>query len=283
MIFHLTSPVNASDIAGLLCQPFLPDDFPIKRVTAFADLRSSALSFAPHCNFQPPKNSLVITSGPCEYAGNTLLSANPRLDFIRVLHWLKMNDLLPPCGPGHIDASAEIHPSAIIEAGATIGKECRIGAHSHIRSWVVLGHHVTVGSQVSLGHDGFGFEREPNGTPVRFPHLGRVIIGDHVEIGNLCAISRGNLANTEIQDHVKIDDQAYIAHNAMVCEQAMLMSGVRLNGRTRIGKGCWIGTGAMIKEGQTVGDHAVVGMGSVVLDHVAPDTTVAGNPARKIG
>ena len=181
---------------------------------------------------------------------------------------------------GQIHADAEVHPTAVVEKGAAIGLGCIIGPYAHIHACVIIGRNVHVGASTVIGHDGFGYERDGSGRPQHFPHLGRVIIEDDVNIENLCSSDGGVLQDTHIRDSVKIDDHAYIAHNVTVEANTLVMSGVRLNGRIRVGVGCWIGPGARVREGCCIGDRAVVGMGSVVVRDIPVGKTVAGNPAR---
>lgn len=65
-------------------------------------------------------------------------------------------------------------------------------------------------------------------------------------------------------------------------DQAGRRAGLELGRPVRIGENVWIGGGAIILPGVTVGDDAIVGAGAVVTRDVAPGTTVAGNPARRL-
>jgi len=209
-----------------------------------------------------------------------LSSQSPRLDFIRASHWLREQHLLPEVKCGQIHADALIHPTAVVEAGAALRPGCIIGPHVHMHACVIIGRNGPVRASTVIGHDGFGYERDGSGRPLHFAHLGRVVIEEDVDIGNLCSIGHGALQATHIGNSVKIDDQAYMAHNVIVQANTLVMSGVRLNGRIRVGVGCWIGTGALVRECCCIGDGAPVGMGSVVVRDIPVGKTVAGNPAR---
>lgn len=211
-----------------------------------------------------------------------IVSDNPRLDFIRALHHMRSAGHWPAAAAGRISAGARIHPTAIIHEGAEIGPECELGPNVLVHAPVALGARVKVGAGAVLGHDGFGYERSPDGVPLHFPHLGMLIVEDDVVIGNLCSISRGTLEDTRIGRHTTIDDQAYIAHNVAIGENVLIMSGVRLNGRVRVEAGCWLGTGALVREGRSIGKGATVGMGAVVIRSVDAGKVVAGNPAREL-
>ncbi|MEZ5268643.1 MAG: hypothetical protein R2789_08795 [Microthrixaceae bacterium] len=83
---------------------------------------------------------------------------------------------------------------------------------------------------------GFGYARDPDGTPVLLPHLGGVRIGDRVEIGANTAVDRGTLEHTVIEDDAKIDNLVHIAHNCVVGEGAFVIATSILCGSVRIGR-----------------------------------------------
>lgn len=287
MIFPLQQSVSSVALAARLGVEHRGRAVNITYVASIDELGKGGLGFStvPRSLGEFPEG-IVLIAPPVELdeeANITCLhSDRPRLAFIRVLQWIKFNGGFPSAGAGYVDVTASIHSTAIVEQGAVIGAECRIGPYSHIRGWVTLAEGVTIGSSCMIGHDGFGYELDDYGVPVHFPHLGRVQIDKGVVVGNLCCIARGTLGDTVIASNVKVDDHVYIAHNVRVGESSLLMSGIRLNGRVKIGNNCWIGTGASVREGIIVHSGATLGMGSVVIKNVEPGTTVAGNPAKLI-
>jgi UDP-3-O-[3-hydroxymyristoyl] glucosamine N-acyltransferase len=204
------------------------------------------------------------------------------LSFIRLLQWAKSEQLLTSSGDGEIHASVTIHPTAIIDPGARIGASCEIGPRTYVGSGSEIGSNVWVGAGSIIGHSGFGYERDENGVPVRFPHIGKVIIEEGCEIGCNTTIARGSLGSTRVRANAKIDDQVYIAHNCEIGISTMIAGGAMICGSVVIGSHCWIGAGAMIRQGIEIGPRALVGLGAVVVNAVAADSTVAGNPARLV-
>ena len=156
-----------------------------------------------------------------------------------------------------IASSAAIGAQVVIEEGAVIGENVVIGpsciigpnsvieSDSYLHARVTLYHHTQVGkrailhSGVVLGADGFGFAPE-KGKWVKIEQLGRVIIGDDVEIGANTTIDRGALGNTTIHNGVKLDNQIQIGHNVEIGEGTAIAGCTAIAGSTRIGKYCRI-------------------------------------------
>ena len=152
---------------------------------------------------------------------------------------------------------------------------------------VIFEAHVTIGVNVTIkagsviGGEGIGYEWL-DGELVNWPHLGKVIINDDVEINCNCCINRGILLDTVIDKGVKIGNLASVGHNTIIGENTIIASRVGISGSVKIGKRCFIGVGAIIRDGITVGDEAFIGMGSVVIKNIKSGVTVYGNPAREI-
>jgi acetyltransferase-like isoleucine patch superfamily enzyme len=271
----------STELAAALLLPHLGPKVDVTGVTSADGASAGCLCFGePRDGVR--NNAIWVTSANAETAGQgtVIVSQNPRLDFIRALRHLQTSGHFPAPSRGSIATSARIHPSAVVREGAEIGPDCEIGPGAVIHASVRMGARVAVGASSVLGHDGFGYQRQANGRPLHFPHLGALVIEDDVAVGNLCSISRGTLDDTRIGKHTKIDDQVYVAHNVVIEDNVLVMSGVRLNGRVHIGAASWLGTGALVREGRIVGQGATVGMGSVVVAAVAAGQVVAGNPAR---
>lgn len=216
-------------------------------------------------------------------------SNKPRLDFIKILN--------------HFFSSPKpsaIHPTAIIEKGAAIGRDVSIGAFARIGSNVSVGDGCVIGSGVALegpitigkyctikansalGGEGFGFELDENNIPLHFPHIGSISLGDNVWIGACSTIERATLGTTMIEQDVKIDDHAQIGHNCYVGQGTLIMAGVILCGGAKIGMTCWIAPNSVIKEKVRIGNNVTVGLSSVVLRDIPDGITVAGVPARPL-
>ena len=175
-----------------------------------------------------------------------------------------------------------IHPTAIVEEGAKIGKNCYIGPYVIVRSCATIGDNARIESGAVIGNDGFGFVRDAEGDLIRFPQLGRVDIGDNVEIGANVTIDRGALSNTVIGRDVKINSGVHIAHNVVIGEHTVITANVNVSGSSIIGSNVWIGPGTTVRDHVTIGDNAYIGIGSNVVKNVPANEVWCGNPARKL-
>jgi UDP-3-O-[3-hydroxymyristoyl] glucosamine N-acyltransferase len=214
---------------------------------------------------------------------------NPRLAFARVVQRFFVARQSPGVsGTAVIGKGVSLGKDVIIGDYAVIGGDTTIGNRTEIRPHVTIGEKVKIGgdclikSGTVIGQEGFGFEFDDEGRPVRIPHLGSVIIGDHVEIGALNTIARGTLDDTVIGNNVKIDDHVFIAHNVEVGENTLIIACAEISGSVTIGRGVWIGPNASIRDKVTIGDKALVGLGAVVTKNVVDNAVVAGNPAKFI-
>ena len=99
-----------------------------------------------------------------------------------------------------------------------------------------------------IGHVGFGYARETDGTPVAIPHSGGVDVGDHVDIGANTCIDRGTMSDTVIGHQVKIDNLVHIAHNCVIGEAAYVIATAIVGGSVKIGPRAWIAPNASIRQ-----------------------------------
>lgn len=192
-----------------------------------------------------------------------------------------------------------IHPTAIIDSEAKIGKDVTIGPYcvigkatigdrcvldSYVRVYdnTIMGCDCTVKTGAVLGGAGFGFERDEEGNKFRFPQIGQLIIGDDVEIGANTCIDRGALSDTLIGDHTKINNLCHIAHNNVIGRNVTIAGCVNVSGSNIIDDDVWIAPNSSIRGFVHLGRKCVVGMGAVVVKDVPEGETWVGNPAKKL-
>lgn len=222
-------------------------------------------------------------------AATLLVTATPRLTFARILS--RYFDAAPA---PYRHPTAWIHPRAVVADDVVLGpyvvidEDCEIGAgcvlHAHvtIERGTRIGQRVILHAGVVIGADGFGHERNPQGTLEKFPQIGGVWIGDDVEIGANSCVSRGTLSDTIVESGVRMDNLVHIAHNVVVGRDAVLTANAMVAGSTRIGARAWIAPSAALMDGLTIGEDAVIGLGAVVIRSVDDHAVVAGNPAKPL-
>jgi len=171
-----------------------------------------------------------------------------------------------------------IGPSAVIGAGCVLGSDTHVGANVTL-SHSIVGERVTIFPGASIGQDGFGFAPSPTGA-VRVPQLGRVLIGDDVEIGANTTIDRGSGPDTVIGTGTMIDNLVQIGHNVVIGMHCVIVSQVGISGSTEVGNGVMIGGQAGFAGHIRIGDGAKVAAKAGVFRNVAPGETVAGFPAK---
>lgn len=286
MGYKLKNTILLSDLASQLDLEFKGADIEIKGVSSFNNLASNELSFTKEISETVAKVGLIVHKNIDIDAADSqgfIFSDNPRLDFIRALAFLESN-----IGFATYDFPSEIHPSVrigknvVIEDGCNISEGVILEHNVVIHAGTKIGKNSRVRSCSSIGGDGFGFERLDDGTPLRFPHLGGVLIGENVEIGSCTAIARGTLSNTLIDDYVKIDNLVHIAHNVHLKKGAFIIACAEISGGVVVGENAWIAPNSCTHQKITIGDNALIGLGAVVTKNVPNNTVYAGNPAKKI-
>ena len=168
-----------------------------------------------------------------------------------------------------IEAGAIIGAHAVIDAGCFIGREATIGEHTHLFANVTFHARCRIGkrgilhSGAVIGTDGFGFAVEA-GAYIKIPQTGRVLIGDDVDIGANTTIDRGALDDTVIEDGVKLDNQIQIGHNCHIGAHTAMAGCVGVAGSAKIGSRCTFGGAAMVLGHLEIADNVHISSGSMV-------------------
>ncbi len=163
----------------------------------------------------------------------------------------------PGCFVGE---GAEIADGAVLHANAVVYHGCRIGKRSIVHSGAVI------------GADGFGHAND-RGQWVKIPQIGRVVIGDDVEVGANTTIDRGALDDTVIEDGVKLDNLIQIGHNCRIGAHTVIAGCVGIAGSAKIGRHCRIGGAAMILGHLEIADEVTISPGSMITRSIAKSGT----------
>ncbi len=192
-----------------------------------------------------------------------------------------------------IGSGTEVGDGTAIGAGTTIGDDVSIGARCLLHPGVTLYRNVSIGDRCILhsgsviGADGFGFvmlKDDRGGHYEKFPQVGRVEIGNDVEIGANSCIDRAALGVTSIGDGVKLDNMVHIGHNCKIGRHVVIAAQTGLSGGVEVGEYAVIGGQVGIGDKVKIESGAVLGSGSGVLTSkiVRAGQVLWGTPARPL-
>jgi UDP-3-O-[3-hydroxymyristoyl] glucosamine N-acyltransferase len=200
-----------------------------------------------------------------------------------------------------VHPSAQIDEGVIIEPGAVIGREARIGAGTTVASGAVVGYRVVTGKHcfigpgvsithaivgervilhagVRIGQDGFGFAMSASGH-LKVPQVGRVVIGNDVEIGANSTVDRGALNDTTIGEGTKIDNLVQIGHNAIIGRHCIIVAQTGIAGSAQLGDFVVMGGHSGVVGHVKIGSGAQIAGMAHVKEDVPPRARMGGTPA----
>tara|TARA_R110001583_G_scaffold15603_4_gene64134 strand:+ start:21966 stop:22988 length:1023 start_codon:yes stop_codon:yes gene_type:complete len=166
-----------------------------------------------------------------------------------------------------IGDNCQLFANTVIGEDSTLGAGCKVYPNVSIYHGCEIGNNVIVHANTVIGSDGFG-NAPYQGTWVKIPQIGKVIIGDDVEIGSSTSIDRGALSDTVIGNGVKIDNQCQIAHNVQIGEHTAIAGGTNIAGSTSIGKSCIVGGSVAMNGHITVVDNVIITGDSMVMRNI---------------
>lgn len=307
---------SASQLAGMLGLPVLGPDTPeISGAAPLAEANPGDIAFVGSPKFFAAAAvsraaCLVALPGYAPSPGQTVIvSPQPRAHYAQVL-----GILFPPPVPApgihptavispeaRVDPAAEVGPWVTVGATTSIGPGVRIGPgcsvgegvtigagsilHPRVTVYdrVTLGCRVIVHSGAVIGADGFGFEMA-GGRYHKVPQVGRVEIGDDVEIGANTCVDRAALGVTVIGEGSKLDNGVHIAHNCQIGKHVVIAAQTGLAGGVTIGDYAIIGGQVGMGDKARVESRAIVGSGAGILTSkiVRAGEPVWGTPARPL-
>jgi UDP-3-O-[3-hydroxymyristoyl] glucosamine N-acyltransferase len=179
-----------------------------------------------------------------------------------------------------IGLNSVIGSNSIIESNVRIGKNCVIGSGVIIKN-SIINNNVVIQDNCKIGQKGFGF-LPINGKNTKFPHIGKVVIEEQVEIASGCTIDRGSIDDTILGKNTYLDNQVHIAHNVQIGSNCMIAGQVGFAGSSRIGNNVSIGGQAGISGHLKIGNNVKIGGGSGVVKDIEDNQIVMGYPAVKL-
>ncbi|HQQ32905.1 MAG TPA: UDP-3-O-(3-hydroxymyristoyl)glucosamine N-acyltransferase, partial [Methylophilus sp.] len=163
-----------------------------------------------------------------------------------------------------LENHVQIGAGCVLEAGVKVGASTCLQPNVMIQHDCEIGERCNIFSGAVIGCDGFGYAPE-NGGWVKIPHVGRVLVGNDVDIGANTTIDRGVLDDTIIENGVKLDNQIHIAHNCRIGANTVIAGCVGIAGSAVIGKHCRIGGAAMILGHLEIADGTTISPGSMIM------------------
>ncbi|PIF47087.1 UDP-3-O-[3-hydroxymyristoyl] glucosamine N-acyltransferase [Chryseobacterium sp. 52] len=218
-----------------------------------------------------------------------LLFENPRLAFQKALTEFfmpaKKTGIAKTAIIGdHVKIGQNIYIGeyVVIEDNCVIGDHTVIDHHTTLKSETIVGEHVIIGANNTIGGVGFGYEKDETGEYVFIPHIGNVVIGNHVEIGNNTCIDRAVLGSTILMDNVKVDNLVHIAHGVKIGKNSLIIANAMVAGSVEIGENTWVAPSSSILNQKKIGNDVTIGLSAVVVKNVEDGQTVIGSPAEEI-
>ncbi|MBC7874913.1 MAG: UDP-3-O-(3-hydroxymyristoyl)glucosamine N-acyltransferase, partial [Ferruginibacter sp.] len=178
-----------------------------------------------------------------------------------------------------IGSHTKIFPNSYIGDNVVIGDHCIIDPGVKIYHNCIVGNYANILAGAVIGSDGFGFAPQPDGTFIKIPQLGNVIIEDHVDIGANVTIDRATVGSTIIRSGAKLDNLIQVGHNVEIGDNTIIAAQAGVSGSTKIGKSVMIGGQAGIVGHIQLGDGAKVNAQSGVSKSLDPGKVVTGSPA----
>ena len=285
-----------ADIAAQLGGRVLGDaGVRIAQIATLEKAQSNHISFLTNSKYRAQlegtrAGAVILGEADAEATGlPRIISDNPYAYFAKVSALLNpLPEARQGVHPGAVvGAGAQIDPTASIAAMAVIGDGAVIGSHSVIGEGCCIGANTVIGSHARLypsvvvyhncvigdnliahsgaviGSDGFGIAMD-EGRWIKIPQIGRVVIGNDVEIGANTTIDRGALDDTVIEDGVKLDNQIQVAHNVRIGAHTAIAGCVGIAGSAIIGKYCRIGGSAGILGHLQIADHVEIAAHTLV-------------------
>jgi len=261
----------------------------VDRVATLESAGSGAIAFLANPKY---RSQLSATSAAAVIvsAENEALTALPRIVCDNpYAYFARVSQLFNPLftqAPG-VHATAVVAPGARLGRGISIGAHCTIGEGAEIGDESCLypgvvvypgcriGARAILHAGVVIGADGFGIAPD-GGRWIKIPQVGRVVIGDDVEIGANTTVDRGAMDDTVLEDGVKLDNQIQIGHNVKVGAHTAMAGCVAVAGSARIGRHCTIGAAAVILGHLELADHVHVSAGTVISRSILTAGTYTG-------
>ncbi|MDD5428782.1 MAG: UDP-3-O-(3-hydroxymyristoyl)glucosamine N-acyltransferase [Candidatus Omnitrophica bacterium] len=234
---------------------------------------------------------------------------NPSIAFSRIIDFAMPGRIPHPKGvhasaviakDALIGKNVGIGPYVVVESGASIGDNtaiysfCYIGKNTNIGRGCIIYPNVTIREEVTIGNgvivhpgsvigsDGFGYDIQKDGTQVKIPQLGTVVIEDDVEIGSCVTIDRARFNKTVIGHGSKIDNLVQIAHNVIIGKDCVIAGQSGISGSSELGRNCILGGQVGVSDHVKIGNFVMAGAKTGIHKSYPDKTVLFGYPSKPI-
>lgn len=247
------------------------------------------------------KNALASTKAGCvilhekhaEYfSGAKIIHHNPRFAFAKLSHFFENKVIISGVHPtavigencsisadvaiaanvvlGNnvtIGSGVKVHAGSVIEDNVVLGENCEIKPNVTVMHSCIIGKNCILHSGSVIGGDGFGYAYN-NNEYHKIAHLGKVVLGNDVEIGSSTTIDRGTIDDTVLEDGVKLDNQIQIGHNVKIGANTVVSGACAVAGSSVVGKKCQIGGMSGISGHIKIVDNVSITAASLVTKNI---------------
>lgn len=284
------SPIPVKEIAIWINASILGNEYlNLKGINEIHKVQEWDITFVDHPKYfnasLESKASAIIVPSEMECPpGKTLLVVeHPFLAYEQIVK--RFRPFVPLTTDGRenhdIDPTAIIEPGAIIGQNVRIGPECHIQAGAIIRPFSYLGERVVIHSGAIIGAPAFYFKKWPESYQA-WTGCGRVIIEDDVWVGSGTTIAQGVSGDTIIGTGTKIDCQVMIGHGVVIGKNCLIAAQVGIAGKTVLGDWCVVYGQVGIKQNLHIGDKAIIYAQSGVRYDLEGGLSYFGSPAEEI-
>jgi len=270
--------ISLRDLAGFLGAKYVgkPDHL-VEGMNEIHMVEKGDLTFVDHPKYYDKAlNSnattiLINKDVPCPEGKGLIVSEDPFMDFNKVGKHFR------PFEPASamVSSSAEIGEGTVIQPGAFIGNHARIGKNCLIHANAVVYDHCVLGDGVVLqsgsviGADGYYFQKRA-GETLKFNSVGRVILGNHVEVGANSTIDKGVTGDTLIGDYTKFDNHVQVGHDTQIGRYCLIGAFTAIAGVTKIEDNVILWANVVVDK------DLVIGEGTVMLATSGTDKSLEG-------
>ena len=193
--------------------------------------------------------------------------------------------------------TTEIHATAIVEPGAQLGENVRVGAYAFVGPNAVLGDNVTIHQKATvIGYTTLGESVEvfPGAVIGGAPQVLGLKVGadSRLEVGARTVLREHTTLHTGSPSHGGLTSigsdclfmvGAHAAHDCHIGDKCVFANKVQIGGHVTVGEQVWMGGLVAVHQFSRIGRHAFVGGGSIVVADIIPFASVIGNHAHLAG